>query len=502
MGWNPFKSRSKEVAVIVPVEEVPAEDRSVNIPEKVYISNDGIPSNSLTREYSFTDPVIMQDILFGAYSDYNMLQLFYAIPEIAAPVLQIATRVADATWLLKKESNDEIDYKNAQFNKLFTQPNPLQNIQQMICQQVIYELLTGKSFAYVNIPYSLPWEFNNIMTWGNLPTPRTEIDVDDTVDIYTATDIKDFVKRYWVCSNWWSRRGAKEFLPDRVLPFINLSLYEGNDIRCAKSILLGAQAAIVNLILVYSARKKIYLDRGALGFLVSRKSDEGGTVALTEPEKREAIRDFNATYGITGNRSPIGITSLPLEFIRTTMSIQELQPFDETLQDAMSIYSVLQVPGHLVPSKDRSTFNNANNDMVEFYQGNIVPRANSKAQAFTSFFRLSGTKDVRNGRYICAAFPNVKYLQENRKEESETAKNNGGTYLQRFQNGACTLNDWRVANGDERIADSLYNKTILQMTDEELSKVKNALNLKTNVSQTITSEGTGSEASQQGGGAA
>src|SRR6187551_2296249 len=80
-------------------------------------------------EYSGDAPArldrTIDNLLYGQYGRQNFIQLFYCLPEIFAPINEIASRVADATWQLRKSWNDEVDYNDPDFNRLFTKPNPL-----------------------------------------------------------------------------------------------------------------------------------------------------------------------------------------------------------------------------------------------------------------------------------------------------------------------------------------------------------------------------------------
>jgi hypothetical protein len=103
-------------------EQTPVtQQREFHIPEKVFIGP--------YYEWSEQEPASLKlgvyNLLNGFYSSQNFIELFYSVPEVFAPVHEIASRVADATWQLKKDWNDEVDYKDADFNRLFTQPNPL-----------------------------------------------------------------------------------------------------------------------------------------------------------------------------------------------------------------------------------------------------------------------------------------------------------------------------------------------------------------------------------------
>ena len=442
--------------------------------DKVFIERqNGYPGSF---EYSSTAPNHMiGDLLDGRYGRHNFIELFYCVPEIFAPIHEIASRVADANWQLRKSWNDEVDYSNKQFNNLFSKPNPLMSFKQFVYQSVCYEILTGANFEYFNRSEYLGKDFDNIITWLNMPTHQVEIVKKNNVDIYSATEIRDLVSHYKV--------GNRTFEVEKVLPIINYDLKSGNKIDGFKSQLCGAHLAIKNLLPVYEARGVIYIKRGALGFLVSRKSDDSGLISLTKKEKEEAQNEFQNTYGLFSGKHQVGVTASPVDFVRTSMSIQELQPFEETLADAVSIYATLRVPRHLVPSKDRSTFANAEADMVSFYEDVIIPIAQKRAESWTNYFGI-------DRRYIYASYEHIGRLQKNKKDEAAVDKTMGDVFLQRWKNGACSLNEWITAVDGTKGTGPIYEKKIFELTPEEMEQVKAIINQKSNE---ITSKGTGAE---------
>jgi hypothetical protein len=413
--------------------------------------------------------------LQGEYTDTNLVELFHSIPEIYAPIHEIASRVSDAIFELKMFKNDQVVYDDADFNRLFSTPNVLMSFKKFIYQAVCYELVTGKQYFYFNVPDTLSFDYKNVAAWWNLPAHRTTIRRPSSLRLFSATEQKDVISDYVV------EGMVNPIKPDKVLAMhqINLGWELGNlHFLTGKSPLLSATKAIVNLIAVYEARNIIYVKRGALGIVVSKKGDGTGLISLTSKEKEALIKEFDGKYGITSNsqgkkKSPIAISDAPIDFIRVAMSIQELQPFDETLADACAIYAALRVPPHLIPSKDRSTFNNQKGDMKGFYQDVIIPIAKQYAEAFTNFFKLTNVR-----RYIDVNFSHIDILQEDKKDKALVDKTNGETYFQRFSCGVCTLNDWRVATGLEKINEPIYEKLLFQMDDTELAKVSAVLKLK------------------------
>lgn len=471
---------------VVVAEPPVVEQRNLSIvpSQPAYLEIDG-PD---TLEWSYERRI--NSLLNGFYSRQNFITLFSCLPEIGAPIHEIASRVADTTFQLRKDWNDEIDYSNATFNRIFEKPNPLFSFKDVVYGMVCNEILTGRMFQYMNVPDTLgAFDFDNLLALWNLPAQDVTVKMKRGFDLYSATEISDLVQEIESPAPQPFGYGLRKFSPEKVMMIFHTFLESPYDLNNGAPLIMSAEKPISNLIPVYEARGNIYIKRGQLGYFVSNKSDSSGNIALTKTEKMEVIKDMQQTYGITNGKNPFGITSQPVDFKRTSMSIQELQPFEETLSDACAIYAVLRVPRHLVPSKDQSTFANADADMKSFYSNVINPWADRYAQIWTSGFRLPEKR-----RYICADNSKVPEMQENKKEKSQTENMEGNTYMQRFLGGVATLNEWRIATGNKKSANPLYDKLIFDMTPEELDTVKKVYNIKTLKSDNGTSKDTGAQA--------
>lgn len=444
--------------------------RDAVIPEKIYIEREGEYNNYFDIDSTGLKQKL-DELLHGTYSSRNFIELFYSLPEVFAPVHEIASRVADANWELRKSWNDEVDYNDADFNRLFTSPNPLMNFKQFVYQSVCYEILTGKQFWYFNRSSLFEEKYKGIITWWNLPAHAVLAEVKETSDVYTATSLNDFVSR-WKCA---SGNKLRIFETADVIPMLNLDLVRGIDVNRTRSYLIGAEKAIRNLLPVYEARGIIYIKRGAMGFLVSAKKDADGTKALTVGEKKDIRKEVNGTYGLTGGRDTIGVTDQPLDFVKTSMTIQEMLPFEETLADALAIYKTLRVPRHLAPNKDNSTFANADSDLKSFYDDVIIPWGKRLAQVWTAYMGFNS-----NRRYIYANFDHINVLKGNQKDKSVIERTNGQTWLERWRSSACSLNEWIAANNGLKGTGPLFEKKLLEMTPEEIIQVEIILKNKPN----------------------
>lgn len=445
------------------------------------------------HSYSFTDPgfsivetanrLMDRSLNYSGTCDHNYIELFHCIPEIFAPIHAYASRIANADFQLRKNRNDQVVYDNENWNRLFNTPNPLQHFRELMYEAVVYEMVTGNTMMYFNTPSTLNQDYTNIQTIWNLPSDQITIELKKPLKLYQSTTIEDIIATYKLDDR-------NKFDPINVLHIRGTNIKWDKDMFTGRSPLESASKAIANLIAVYEARNVIYTKRGALGAMVSEKTDESGKVPLTDYERKELHKDFQASYGLSHGKSPVALTSMPVRFERFGMSITELQPFEETLADAAAIYGALGVPFELAPKLKGETFSNQENAERSFYQNSVIPKANMYMQSLTNKLGLNEAK-----LYLHASFEHVDVLQENKKEKAAVDKQNGDTYMQRFLTGVAPLNDWIVANGNDKVSGPLYEKRLLEMTPEELEQVKSVLSLKTVSNGTNTgAEGSGTEA--------
>jgi hypothetical protein len=228
-----------------------------------------------------------------------------------------------------------------------------------------------------------------------------------------------------------------------------------------------------NIIAVYQARNIIQVKQGALGMLVSKKSDASGLIPLTKKEKEELINDYQSSYGITGDKSPVGVTSMPMDFIRMGMSIKDLEPFTETEQSTAAIYKALGIDTDLMPRVENSTFENMKSAERNLYQNVCIGIGQNIARILTNLLGYN-----KEGKSIKVSYDHIEVLQENKLERSRVDGFNNTTYLSQFTNGIITLNQWRNKIGEEDEKNPLYDKLVYNMSPDELDTVKSILSIK------------------------
>lgn len=395
----------------------------------------------------------------------NMITLFNEIAELQFPVMSIVNRMCNGKFMLKESKTDSIVYECDEINKFLSQPNPLQGFDEFIRQAVIYKLVTGRSFIYSNMAGFLKtgkrWEMCD--NYFVLPAHLTHIEFQNQVKLFSAGSKSDIIK----CYRTNCGIETVEFSPDNILHLKDTSVGGGREHIDGRSRMEALKYPLSNLIAVYEARNAIYVKRGALGAIVSKKQDESGSIPLTETEKENIRKSYDATYGVTNGKDNILISTVPVEFIRFNQSIQELMPFDETLADAVQIAGQYNVPSVLIPRKDQSTFSNQDGAEKSLYENTVIPETQTLCKKLNNFLNLD-----KSGLFLDVSFDHIPVLQANAKEKAITDKMISETCKVNFLSGIITLNDWIAKTGGTRIPEKIYDKYILQMTDEEILRIE------------------------------
>lgn len=411
-------------------------------------------------------------------ADQNYITLFQTVPEVFFPIDFIARRIAGAHFEVKKYSDDSIVYcsnrgtKANKLNAILLAPNCLQRFREFVYQHHVYKLATGNGFVRAAMSdvfqNQKKWEYCS--NYWSIPSNWINVIPSSArIPLFGIAKLEEIVKHYELQKNgdviqtiptyqmWHDRDGGAQFLTTTSSDFLK-----------SPSRLKAAHRAISNLIAVYEARNVIYVKRGALGFIVAKKDGgkELGTLAMKPEEKKELVEELNGKYGVGDGKMPIGVTDVPIEFIRLNMSISELQPFEETLLDAITIAGLYGIPDVLVPRKDHSTFSNQAVAEKSAYCGTIIPMAKQFCEELTLFLGLD-----LSGYYIDCNFDDVDCLQVGLKEAEEVKKLVNERCLSQFNNGLITYNDWRAQIHESALDGEMFGKTKFEMTPDELAKV-------------------------------
>ena len=423
---------------------------------------------SLTSGYRLR---LMHEIAATPYvANANFITLFNSVPEVAWPVNFIASRAAGARYVLRRFRDDTVVWNNDIVNRILSKPNDFDSWYRTLYKHFAYKLVTGNSFIKAAMSDAFTGT-ERLYRWCDryvtLEEPYVETEYRNMIgDRYGMASVEDVVKCYYHDIGATAQRTPID--PRCVFHDVDDTLgFHQSDMLMAKSRLCAVMKAISNLIAVYEARNVIYVKRGGLGWLVSDAHDEMGTRALTKDEKKDILDQANEMYGLERGKYPYGISDVKLSFIRTNLSITDLQPFDETLADAVTIAGAYGIPPVLVPRKDQATFSNQANAEKAVYSSVIIPLVKRFCNEFTAFLGLD-----KDRLYLDADFDDVDCLQTGKKEEQEVNRSIADRCRIEFECGVITLNDWRAQQGYEHVDDPLYDKLVTGMTPDEIERVK------------------------------
>lgn len=388
---------------------------------------------------SGTDIKDIVQALRGGHSDRSLLELFGTVAEVYAPIHEVMSRVVNGKFGFRKRSTKEVVENNKDLNKLITQVNPFQNFKQLVYELGVYEICTGKNFQYLNIPGTLARDYKNIATQMNLPAERVTIKTPERLKIFSATKIEDVIDAYILDKG---ERDETIFATDRVIYRRKVNVdWKGKKIE-GRSPLLSAEMALINLVAVYKARGTVYIKRGRMGMWVSSKTDASGTVALTDAEKKRARKDLDANFGLDGKKDTTGLSDVPMDFVKSSMSIAEMEPFKETKADAAAIYAVVGVPEEFIPDAEGTTFDNKAKAEKGLYQNTVIPYADNICETLTSGWGI----DLWDYE-VFVDFSHVECLQDNKKDEAERKAKIVEYATKQYKDGAITYNEWLIAMG-------------------------------------------------------
>lgn len=437
----------------------------------------------------------MNELAMPYVADRNYLTLFQTVPEVFFPIDFIARRIAGAHFEVKSVKDDSIIFcrgnapKANRMNAILQAPNSIQRWRELVYTHHIFKLATGNAYMRAAMADAFKdqpkWKYCNNF-WSIPSNWMKVVPAAAKTPMFGIAKLEDLVSHYELCRSgytmmqiptyqvWHDRDGMAQFLNTTASGYLK-----------SESRLKAAHKAISNLIAVYEARNVIYLKRGALGFIVAKKDGgELGAQAMKPGEKKELVEELNGKYGFGDNKMPIGVTDVPIEFIRLNLSISELQPFEETLLDAITIAGLYGIPDVLVPRKDHSTFSNQAVAEKSAYCGTIIPMAKQFCEDLTLFLGLD-----MEGYYIDCNFNDVDCLQVGLKEAEEVRKLVNDRCMAQFNAGLITINDWRAQIHESALEGEIFDKVKFMMTPEEIAKVDSIIKINNTKPSTGESNG-------------
>ena len=326
------------------------------------------------------------------FSSKKAFKLVNLVPELFFPVDFYADRISKLRFFIASQSGKEV--KNTELNRLIENINPIWTFSDLAYQYVFSLLADGNAISYFQKPVNYDvLNVDSITRWDVLNPELISIDEYSGLSVLDATNVSDFIRAAKYNDSNRSRLLEKDQL------FIqNYSAKKRNDSYVfSESALTPANKSIDILLAVYSARYNVYANNGAAGYLAQKTKNSTGNgiesfIDDGQNKRDEILNDINSRKGLTGKRHLWGISGVPIEFVKTIATISELMPFEETLEDAIKIAAIFQIPPVLVPRKDQSTYDNQANAEKNVWDNGLLSMANTFCQNFTKMVGLDKAK--------------------------------------------------------------------------------------------------------------
>jgi len=333
-------------------------------------------------------------------------ELANTIAEIFIPIDAIAERASNIRYDIIDINTKEIFTPTGNLKRLLDSPNPLDKLSDIIYQEVFSKLADGNSYVYTKTADSIvnPTYDNISNIWvlrPNLTTPVLRKEISNPFLIKTIGELIDYYKTFFFYEH--------RIKPRYVLHNTALGITQTG---AGRSPLFACEKNINNILAVYQARYNVYAKNGNAGIL-AKAPVGGGGASLQEaidPITRDTmLKDLQDRNGLIGDKNFIGMSSVPSQFIKTLGTIKELEPFDETLENAVKIAGVFGVNKELIPKKDNATFSNQMIAEKSFWQNVVKGTAYDVSKSLNKIYYLP-----ENLTFV-PNFSGIEALQEDKK---------------------------------------------------------------------------------------
>jgi hypothetical protein len=205
----------------------------------------------------------------------------------------------------------------------------------------------------------------------------------------------------------------------------------------------------------YDARNKTINDRGAVGCVSPKSTNEVSMVPLLRNEIEEIKNDHQLKYGVTKDKSPFIFSNVELTFTRFIMSTDEMKLHEEDSKSAARICDGLSVKFELLANEKGVTFSNYKEARKSFYSEQIIPYDTNFYDLFT---RWIGAKDFN----IKCFYDHLDVFQEDEKFKADAKMALTNAYLPLLNAGLLTKNQVLKELGYDEVNDKAFNEYLQQ----------------------------------------
>lgn len=382
-----------------------------------------------------------------------LLYFFNNVSEINALVTYIAQKSADIpvkhVKLLGNGKQKDIS-SGSPYLKLLQKPNPLNNGRQFAVNNISSFFV----FGYIPINKVLPIGFKEPSELYTFPGNQFYPIPEKSVNMYGLPPSgMDFRLNPITKYRLFIDNRPIDFTPEEIIMIndSNLSFTNGQYLT-GQSRLKSAIRSIKTLSNLYDTLNTLIEGKGAEGFLIKR-SKPGESDPGWDPADKAEVEKKLYSYGLTGSRRPIGVTSKDLNFIRLSVPISEFMPIELKEHEFRSLATALGLQAVLFNDTKSSTYNNVLLAEKAGYTSCIIPVTNLYYEALTNSFGLREISEA-----LIPDYSGVECLQSDKKLEAETNNIWNDVFQVLWDNNMITRNQWLEELGMPRVSDPEFDK--------------------------------------------
>lgn len=337
------------------------------------------------------------------------------------------------TWILDQNEAVVTSKKAQRITKLLAKPNKQQTKSEF--ESDLYRNIQLYGWCYVRAlkPYGMSFDTSTEL---HVIEPSNIVDMEFTENLdVTFIHVRESL-------------GTTE----KISKYDAESLYLFKDIRpkfnnplFPSSRTISLEMPINNIIGAYESRNTLVNSRGSLGMITNQTADATSFQPLKPNEKNELLRDYQKMKGTRRGQSHIIITSSDLKWQSMVMPTKDLMLFEEVEDSINRICDAYNFPSALYAKLNSD---GANSTMLtsttNLFQEAIVPESISIYEQMSLMFELE-----KDSWRLDKDYTHVAAMQKD-AEKAALARLRRNQALQvEFKNNVITLNQWRVANGDD-----------------------------------------------------
>jgi hypothetical protein len=323
------------------------------------------------------------------------IDLFMTVPELRAVIERRASMMSSAKPKIVDDDGNEIE-NHPWLYEIINKPNPLQSWSDVIFSLSINDALFNNAFAYSP---KLAFDFRKQI----VPLPSSMMKIKLSGRFLNQLDSGGLFDGFEFHYN------ENDFETIEIDDMVYLATPDGINLINPSNRIETLKFPLSNIVSQYKKRNVLLENLTALGILSTQKSDMGGSLPLTDDERKKIRNDWKRR-----NRDEIIMTEANVNWTPMNFPTRDLLLFEELDADRMAIIDAFGMSHHIFSKESGSTFSNVREGMRMTYQDTIIPETQQMYDSISHQWKLP-----ENGIHLIADFSHVAILQSDMKEQAE-----------------------------------------------------------------------------------